>query len=118
MKTITAKKKNSEKWNRSHEFSYKKKTSATPRHATYAFEKRKNKRKYLIFTSNPSTHGVSNVPLRKNIDPTSNGTTYVRDGYFIDTHDKFEPVNDKRFMIDKSDKDIINILKKKPFHKK
>ena len=60
--------------------------------------------------------------MNKNIDPYNKNPkikdSYVRDGFFIGSRDEFEPVTDKKFMIDKSDLATINKLKKKQFGKK
>lgn len=123
MRIITRKKKNStRKWSKKHEFQYKKADGKTPRHPSYIVGSKKTKRKYLIFTSHPSTNGTQNILMSKNIDPYNTNPkikdSYVRDGFFIGSQDEFEAVTDKKFRIDKSDLATINKLKKKPFGKK
>lgn len=111
-------KKKKPKWNRTHEWKNRKATINVPKeHPAYIFEKRGNRRKYLVFTSKDQTDGVSNKPLNKNIVDGESFTTYTRDGFFFGSADEFIPPK-KKYRIDSSDTVLINSLKKKHFRKK
>ena len=119
---MAKKKASRSKWNRVHEFSYKKASDNTARHPAYIFSKiKKRQRKYLVFTRQPHTNGVDNIPLRHNIDSAAKSNydksgkpiSHVRDGYFIAYDYDFEPVTDKKFRIHNSDLPLICSLKQK-----
>lgn len=104
-----------EKWNRRHEFLYKKETKTTKRHPAYIFRQSKNRYRYLLFTTQPHTNGVDNISLKKNINPMDTRVSHVRDGYFEDDRRKFDPVTDRKFEIHDSDRETIRGLRNKPF---
>ena len=113
--SISKKKKSKTKWNRSHEFQYKKATNSTKRHPTYHFAKNKRNVKYLVFTTQPHTDGVDNIPLSHNIDKNDQRTSHVRNGWFLGHKEEFESVTDKRFEINEEDIPLIKSLKKKRY---
>ena len=110
-----SKRKSTKKWNRSHEFQYKKATKSTKRHPAYQFAKNKRSVKYFVFTTQPHTDGVDNVPLSHNIDKKDNRISHVRNGWFIAHKDEFEPVTDKTFELNEADIPLIKSLKNKRY---
>ncbi len=111
-------KRKSGKWNRRHEFKWKKATKSTKGHPAYIFASRKEHRKFMIFTHSETTDGTKNIELNHNIDSTDKTRkSYMRPFFFVDRSDKFvEP--HKKYRIHKEDVFKVNHYKKISQNKK
>ncbi len=101
------KKQPKKKWNRHHEFQWKKETKTTKRHPAYVYGTRGQKNRYLLFTHSSSTNGEENEKLNHNINPNeTDKSSYVRKKYFVSPKSEFEKPSEK-FRIHDEDKHII-----------
>lgn len=105
-------KRKKDKWNRRHEFKWKKKTKSTKGHPAYIFESRKNHRRFMIFTHSKTTNGTENVKMKHNIDPSDSSEIYMRPFSFVGKDTDFENA-DRKYRIHKDDMPTVNKYKKK-----
>ncbi len=106
------------KWNRRHEFKWKKATKSTKGHPAYIFESRKNRRKFMIFTHSETTDGTKNIELKHNIDSSDRSRkSYMRPFYFIGEYTDFEKPY-KNYRIHRDDIPTVNTYKKRSQNKK
>ena len=111
-------KKRQKKWHRVHFFMKEKKNNfdikaGVKEHPELVFGQSKTHYKSIRFTTHPTTNGVSNVPLKHNIDPTDK----TRKSYAVPykqprPRKEYQP-SDKNYRIHKDDLSTINKLKNK-----